>query len=99
MTIKKTFNLAMARYPQGMPLTATFHFELDIQASKESVLQCGHVALSAAREIQEQGYCCFHWQCGKNRPAASVLVAASSGKSTDEYSQVFYYSFLQKGRC
>lgn len=77
--------------------TTTSRFELDIQASKESVLQCGHLALRAAREIQEQGYCCLHWQCGKNRPAASVPAAASSGRCTDEYSQVFYQGFLQKG--
>lgn len=76
--------------------TATFPFELDTQAGKESVLQYGYLTLSVAREIQEQGYCCLHWQCGKNSPAASVPAAASSGKSRDGYSQVFYCSFLQK---
>lgn len=79
--------------------TATFPFELDTQAGKESVLQYGYLTLSVAREIQEQGYCCLHWQCGKNSPAASVPAAASSGKSRDGYSQVFYCSFLQKGWC
>lgn len=42
------------------------------------------------------GLLLLHWQCGKNRPAASALVAASSGRSRDECSQVFHYSFLQK---
>ena len=46
--------------------TAAFKFELDIQTSKGSVLQYGHLVLSAATETQVQRCCCFHWQCGKN---------------------------------
>lgn len=53
--------------------TAAFNFELDIQTSKGSVLQYGHLVLSAATEIQMQGYCCFHWQCGKNSPLIYLL--------------------------
>lgn len=53
--------------------TAAFKLELDIQTSKGSVRQHGHLVLSAATEIQVQGYFCFHWQCGKNSLLISLL--------------------------